>query len=189
MIAMDVARVVVLAAFGYASAVAVTHWAVRRKHLAPFGPWARFIRRISDPVLLPVERRIVRAGRNPQDATWWLLGIVVVGGLVTLSVAGWAVGAAYRAATLVGTGLSGTAILVIDSAYTVLMIALFARVVGSWFGIGAYTAWMRPAYFLTDWMLKPIRRFLPPAGMIDFSPLVAWVLLMVLRGLLTGFFV
>ena len=36
--------------------------------------------RLSDPVLLPLERRIFRAGGNPQNAPLWLLGIVIGGG-------------------------------------------------------------------------------------------------------------
>ena len=35
---------------------------------------------------------------------------------------------------------------------------------------------------LTDWLIEPIRRILPPVGMIDFSPLVAWLLLSLVRG-------
>ena len=34
---------------------------------------------------------------------------------------------------------------------------------------------------LTDWLIEPIRRILPPLGMLDFSPLVAWLLLSLLR--------
>jgi YggT family protein len=34
---------------------------------------------------------------------------------------------------------------------------------------------------LTDWLIEPIRRILPPLGMIDFSPLVAWLVLSLVR--------
>ena len=80
-----VARTLVVVALVYASAVALTHWAVRSRRITPFGAWPRFVRRVSDPVLLPLERRVVRAGGNPQDAPLWLLGIVIVGGLLLLS--------------------------------------------------------------------------------------------------------
>jgi uncharacterized protein YggT (Ycf19 family) len=36
---------------------------------------------------------------------------------------------------------------------------------------------MRPVYFLTDWVIKPLRRVIPPLGMIDITPLVAWIAL------------
>jgi YggT family protein len=39
---------------------------------------------------------------------------------------------------------------------------------------------------LVEPMLAPIRRILPPTGMIDFSPLVLIILLQVLGTFLTG---
>jgi len=54
-------------------------------------------------------------------------------------------------------------------------------VISSWFGIFRYSRWIRPAYLLTDWIVVPIRRLLPPTGMFDFSPLVAWLVLYLLR--------
>lgn len=184
MIVMTIARGLVLAALLYASSVALTHWAVRRKHLSPFGPWAKFNRRISDPMLVPLERRIVLAGRNPQDAPLWLLGIVVGGGLVFVTLVGWGASAWGRYAGYAGGGPRGWAILAINASYSVLMLALIVRVIGSWFGVGPYRPWMKPAYVLTDWMVNPIRRLLPATGMFDFSPLVAWVLLVVLHRIL-----
>ena len=83
------ARVIVVVALVYASVVALTHWAVRRRKIGPFGAWPRLVRRLSDPVLLPLERRVIRFGGSPQDAPLWLLGIVIVGGLVLVSVTNW----------------------------------------------------------------------------------------------------
>ena len=60
-------------------------------------------------------------------------------------------------------------------------LALLVRVISSWFGISPYRPWMRPVMALTDWLIEPIRRILPPLGMIDFSPLVAWLALSLLR--------
>jgi YggT family protein len=70
--------------------------------------------------------------------------------------------------------------------FTVLMTAILIRVIGSWLGIGPYNRWMRPVYVLTNWLVDPIRRILPPLGMIDFSPMVAWLVLYVVRGFVMG---
>jgi YggT family protein len=70
--------------------------------------------------------------------------------------------------------------------FTVLMTAILVRVIGSWVGIGPYRKWMRPFYLLTDWLIEPIRRLLPPFGMVDFSPMVAWLVLYVVRGFVMG---
>ena len=42
--------------------IALVDWAVRTRRLNPFGPVARFFRRVVDPMMAPVERRVVRAG-------------------------------------------------------------------------------------------------------------------------------
>jgi len=74
-----VLRSLILAAALAAGLVALTHWAVRSRHLEPFGGWARMVRRLSDPLLLPIERRLVRLGRSPQEAPFWLFGVVLIG--------------------------------------------------------------------------------------------------------------
>ena len=61
-------RGIIVAAFAAAGIVAATHWAVRARRLQPFGRWPRLVRRASDPVVVPLERRIIRFGGNPQDA-------------------------------------------------------------------------------------------------------------------------
>jgi YggT family protein len=47
-----------------------------------------------------------------------------------------------------------------------------------------YNPHFRPIILLTEWLVGPIRRVLPPTGMIDFSPLVAWLVLLLARALL-----
>jgi YggT family protein len=43
---------------------------------------------------------------------------------------------------------------------------------------------MRPFYALTDWLIEPIRRIVPPVGMFDLSPLVALIVLWGLKFIL-----
>ncbi|MGH7512151.1 MAG: YggT family protein [Gemmatimonadales bacterium] len=177
-------RVVVIIALAYASAIALTHWAVRSRRLTPFGAWPRFMRRASDPVLLPLERRIVRSGGSPQDAPLWLVGIVIVGGLLLLSLVQWLAGFAVSLEIVAQSGPRGWGRFLVSGLFTVVMIAVFVRVISSWFGISPYRPWMRPVMLLTDWIINPIRRILPPFGMIDFSPVVAWLVLSLVRGFL-----
>jgi YggT family protein len=177
-----VARTLVVVGLVYASGVALTHWAVRSRRITPFGAWPRFMRRASDPVLVPLEHRIVRAGGNPQDASLWLLGIVIAGGLLGLTLVHWLAGFVGTLSYLSAAGPRAWARFLVSTLFSVLMIALFVRVIASWFGISPYRPWMRLAMALTDWLIRPIRRILPPVGMLDFSPLVAWLALTLLRG-------
>jgi YggT family protein len=181
-------RVVVVVALAYATMVALTHWAVRSRRLTPFGAWPRFVRRASDPVLQPIERRIVRSGGSPQDAPLWLVGIVVVGGLLLISLVQWLAGFVVTVQVLAQAGPQTWGRFLVSGLFSILMIALFVRVISSWFGISPYRPWMRPVMILTDWIIDPIRRILPPFGMMDFSPLVAWLVLSLVRGFVLSLF-
>ena len=181
-------RYVVVAALAYAAVVALTHWAVRRRTIGPFGAWPRFVRRISDPVLLPLERRVVRMGGSPQDAPLWLLGGVIVAGLILVSLVRWLLGMAFGLAGLAGAGPRVWAQVVVGGLFSLLMAAILVRVIASWVGISPYSRWMRPVMALTDWLIDPIRRVMPPVGMIDLSPMVAWLVLWIARGVVLRMF-
>ncbi|MDQ3223199.1 MAG: YggT family protein [Gemmatimonadota bacterium] len=184
---LDVAvRIVVIVALAYAAVVALTHWATRSRRINPFGAWARFIRKLSDPLLLPLERRIIRFGGSPQNAPLWLLGIVIGAGLVLLSLTSWLIGTAAGLMMIAQGGARVWGRVLVGAIFTVLMAAILIRVIGSWLGVGPYNRWMRPVYALTSWLIDPIRKILPPMGMIDFSPMVAWLVLYVVRGFVRG---
>jgi YggT family protein len=179
-------RVVVAVALVFGAAVALTHWAVRNRRIDPFGPWPRFIRRVSEPVILPLERRIIGAGGNPQTAPLWLLGLVIGGGLLLLSLTQWLIGTAGTVVLIAHGGPRVWLRVAVSAVFTLLMTAILIRVIGSWLGMGPYRRWMRPFYALTDWLIDPIRRILPPMGMFDFSPMVAWLALYLVRGVVLG---
>jgi YggT family protein len=186
-LALDTAaRVLVVVALVYASVVALTHWAVRQRKIGPFGPWPRLIRRVSDPLLLPLERRVIRFGGSPQDAPLWLLGIVIVGGLILVSLTNWILGTVGTLGALASASPRDWIRLVVSWAFSLVMLAIFVRVIASWFGVSEYRRWMRPLVLLSDWIIQPIRRLLPTTGMIDFSPMVAWLVLWVARGFVLG---
>jgi YggT family protein len=185
--ALDIAvRSIVLLALAFAATVALTHWAVRSRRINPFGAWPRLVRRISDPILLPLERRVINAGGNPQNAPLWLLGLVIGGGLLLLSLAQWLINTASGLVLLAQGGVRVWIEVLLSAVFTILMAAILIRVIASWLGIGPYRKWMRPVYALTNWLIDPIRRILPPVGIFDFSPMVAWLVLYVVRGFVLG---
>lgn len=179
----SILRLVVLAAAVAAGLVALTHWAVRRGRLPAFGALPNTVRRLSDPVLRPVERAVVRWGRNPQEAPLWLLGLVVVAGILVLTLFGWLTRFVLTLEALRDAGAGGWLRFAADLAFNVLLLSLLVRVVGSWLGAGRYNRLMRPFYLVTDWLVEPIRRRLPPFGPFDLSPMVAYIALLILRAL------
>jgi YggT family protein len=186
-IVLDTAvRTLVIVALAYASVVALTHWAVRTRRINPFGAWPRGVRQISDPVLLRLEKRIIAAGGSPQNAPLWLLGLVIAAGLILVSLTNWFIGILAGLSAAVNGGPRVWLRLGVSAVFTILMAAILIRVIASWLGIGPYRSWMRPVVALTSWLIDPIRRILPPMGMFDFSPMVAWLVLYVVRGFVLG---
>ena len=179
-------RIFVAGAFVLSVIVALTHWGVRQGNISAFGVWARFVRRWSDPLLRPIERRLAGASGNPQDAPMWLVGVAVVGGLVLVGLVEWAINFGL---TLYARAQRGALLItVVDSTFKVLELAIMVRVIASWISISPYSKFMRLMHGLTDWLIDPIRRVLPTMGMFDFSPLVAYFVLsfgeqIVMRGL------
>ena len=179
-----VLRVVLLAAAVAAAVAAGLSWAVRTRRLSPFGGVARVVRKRIDPLFAPMERRIVRAGGLPTHAPWWTLAAVIVSGIVLLSLLGFLGGQLAGASLALRSGGRGLYVLLVTWTLGLLQLALFARVISSWFRMSPYSPWIRWSFVLTEWFLAPLRRVIPSFGMIDLSPLVAYFGLQLLEAVL-----
>jgi len=181
---LTLTRYTVFGLFALSALVALGSWLVRTRRISPFTAFGRSLRTITDPIVRPVERRLVRMGGNPVNAGWWLVVIVAAGGVVFISLMGWAVDAFPAAASQAAGGPADVFRLIVQIAYKVVFYAIIVRVVASWLGYFQYTKWLRPVYAITDWIVLPMRRIIPPIGMIDLSPFAALLALMFLRWLL-----
>jgi YggT family protein len=180
---VDATRVVLLALAAVAGAVCLVDWAVRTRRLSPFGGVARFFRARVDPLMLPVERVVVRAGGSPSAAPWWSLAAVVVGGILLISLLGFVRGILGQ--VMFGFHQPGEVPkIVLSWIFSILRLALLVRVLSSWFGSLRYSKWVTWSFPLTEWMLAPLRRIVPLIGMIDITPLVAWFALNLLQSFL-----
>jgi len=184
---IGVARVVFLALAGAATAVCVTDWAVRTRRISPFSGIARFFRSAIDPLLAPIERRIVRSGGVPSNAPWWGLGIVILAGILIIWLLGFIRSQVTVVGFAVGAGPRGILPLIVGWIFAILQVALLIRVFSSWIPSLAGSVWIRWTYTLTEPILRPLRRFIPPiGGMIDITPIVAYFLLRVIEWLILG---
>jgi YggT family protein len=177
------ARRAVLALAVLSGIVFGADWLVRTRRINPFNPVARFFRGSIDPLMLPVERRILRAGGNPASAPWWTLVIVVVGGILFLAALDYVRQTTFELIAASHSGVMPLVRLFVHWVFLVLQLALIVRVASSWLGVGQYSKWVRWTYPATEWILRPLRRVIPPMGMIDVSPIVAWLGLSLLEWL------
>ena len=78
---------------------------------------------------------------------------------------------------------------VVCTIITVFLVVLFVSAIMSWFPHqpGSFSAQVyRVLVDLTDWVLRPLRAVIPPAGMFDLSFLVTVLFLFILRTALCG---
>lgn len=72
----------------------------------------------------------------------------------------------------------------IDSIINVFIFSIFVTVLLSWLNPGAYNPIVALLYKITEPVLKPFQRWVPPIGGMDLSPMVALLALQVLKMLL-----
>ena len=76
--------------------------------------------------------------------------------------------------------------LLVNGVFTILYWLLFARIVISWFPVDPYHSVVQFLHQVTDPILLPLQRFPLRIGMLDFTPLVAFVALFFVRNVLIG---
>ncbi len=163
--------------------VATLDWAARTRRLNPFGGIARFMRTRVDPRLAGVERQVVRMGGELSATPWWgLLSYVVIAAL-TIALVDAAIGLVMDAQLAFGRGAIGVLFLLIRWAFAFLKLAVIVRVVVSWLPRLAHSRWLSWSFGATDWMLRPLRRIVPPLGVIDITPIVAYFGLVIVEWL------
>jgi YggT family protein len=74
---------------------------------------------------------------------------------------------------------------VLNSLVTFFLIVLFARVILSWIRVPSNQI-VSLIYQMTEPILRPIRRRLPLTWGIDFSPMIVFLLLIVIRIVVVG---
>ncbi len=164
--------------FGLAAVTAVVcvgDYLVRTKRINPFNPIARFMRQRVDPMMAPIERSVVKAGGLPSSAPLWSLAAVVIGGIVVLSLLSFLRDQFVTLALAGQRGPRGIVTVALAWGFGFLRLALIVRVVSSWIRVSAYSKWVRWSFIVTEPMLAPLRRVLPTIGMIDVSPIVAYL--------------
>jgi YggT family protein len=141
-----------------------------------YNPIAQAIVKITNPPLKPL-RRIV-PGVAGIDVASLLLMLALQ--MLSTAVIGTIVGAVPGFAPLLVLSLAQLLSLFIS----VFIFAIFIQVILSWVNPGAYNPATSLLYSLTEPVLRPARRLIPPLGGLDLSPLVALVALQVVKMLL-----
>jgi len=170
-------RFILVGVAGVFAVFCVLDWLVRTRRVNLFGPLARFSRSRIDPVLEPIERKVLRAGGNPASAPLWALAVVVVGGILLVSVLDFIRAEILGLAFAVQNGPGGIFKLIVAWTFDILRVAILIRVVSSWLPISPYSKWIRWAYVISEPILRPLRQVIPAMGPIDITPIIAYFLI------------
>ncbi len=78
-------------------------------------------------------------------------------------------------------------VLVLRAFLIVVWLLILARTLISWFPATHHNELVQRLFEVTDLILEPIRRLLPPMGGFDLSPMAALVVIYVLQRVLDSF--
>jgi len=62
-----------------------------------------------------------------------------------------------------------------------LELAILIRVLMSWIRPNPYNPFVQAIYQITEPIMGPLRRIIPPLGMIDITPMVALIILQIIQ--------
>ncbi len=155
--------------------------------LNPFGWSARTIRRLTDPLIMPVRRALAGFGVDPKYAPLVTILIAILLGWFSLQLASNIVN------TLAGvlSALEKRAVVpiigyVLYGLLTFYSLLIFIRIIFSWVMVSYSNRLMRFLVNTTEPMLGPLRRIVPPVGTFDISPIVAFIIVWLFQAAIRG---
>lgn len=140
-----------------------------------YNPVSQFLVKITNPVLVPLRRIIPPAGGVDLASIVVMLAVQMLGIVLILLLRGGGV----PLQALVFVSLTE----LVDLLFKVFIYGILIQAILSWVNPGAYNPAVSLLHSLTEPVLRPVRRVLPPISGMDLSPLLAILALEVLRRL------
>ena len=165
-------------AFGAVIALLVLRVLLQLAHANFYNPVCQFLYKATNPVLMPL-RKVIPAWRNVDVAA-----IVLAWLLTALKL--------WLMYSLAGQdlGLLGMAVMALADLIDFVLMLYFGLILGqvllSFITVERSNPIVPLIYQLTEPLLRPIRKRLPAVGGLDFSPMVAWLLIMLARVLIAA---
>lgn len=141
-------------------------------------PLAQAILRLTSPVVVPLRRIVPPIGRLDTATVLvaFIIEYLVLFILVLIT---------QRTAGILDLTITAAVNLVLLSIH-LFVFAIFVRVILSWVSQGGYNPAFAILHTLTEPVLRPLRRLVPPLGGLDISPVLAIILLLATTMILAG---
>ncbi len=143
-----------------------------------YNPLSQFIVRATQPALAPLRRAFPAVGGIDTASVVLLLGLQL--------------GEMWIVTGILGQRAPVSALLVLSVAELlqlgihVFLVSILIQVVMSWLNPGAYNPLLGVLHSLNEPLLSPARRFIPPIGGLDLSPIAVMVGLQLASILIVG---
>ncbi|MCF6322805.1 MAG: YggT family protein [Gammaproteobacteria bacterium] len=128
-------------------------------------PVCQFLVKITNPPLVPL-RRIIPGFKGIDIASLFLLFAIQMASILFKLLI---IGKSFSIIVIIPVAVAD----LLSLALNVFMVAILIQVVLSWVGQGIHNPITTTIYSLTEPVLRPVRRLIPPIAGMDLSPLVA----------------
>lgn len=140
-----------------------------------FNPLSQFVVKATQPVMGPLRKVVPNAGRLDTAGVVFAIALGVIKAIALMALNNYGI-------SVIPAVLNGV-LFAISSFLSMLFWILIIRAILSWFSQG-YNPMEAMLHQLTEPLLAPVRKVVPPIGGLDLSVLIVIILLQFLRILL-----
>jgi YggT family protein len=161
----------------------IANWA----DLNPFAWSSLTIRRLTDPFIGPVRRALVRFGIDPKYSPLVVILIVILLGWFVLQLVQTLATTVAGLFASIQRGAVGSALgFILYGLISIYILLIFVRIIFSLAMVSYSNRLMRFLVNVTEPLLGPLRRIVPPVGAMDISPIVAFLILWLFQQAIVG---
>jgi YggT family protein len=155
--------------------------------LNPFAWISRTLRRLTDGFIIPVRGALRGFGADPKFAPLVVILIAIVLGYFVLQLVGTIGGTLVGVLQSMQVGAVITALgFLLYGLLSIYTLLIIIRIIFMWAAISYTNRLMRFLVDVTEPLLGPLRRMIPPLGWLDISPIVAFFILLLLQAAVAG---
>ncbi len=156
----------------------------------PFTWHARNVRRVTDPVIMPVRRMLMTFRLDPAVAPFIVVILLIVALVLLVQFAGTVVNTIAGILYVVGNRQPGAPSAILGYLLFGLLglytLAIFARILFSWVSAGYGNRLGRFLIQITEPLMAPLRKWVPTVGMFDVSPIIAFVIVWIAQSIVAA---
>ena len=156
----------------------------------PFSWSAVTVRRLTDPIIAPMRRRLIALMIDPTFAPFVAMLLIIVSGYLLIQVGESILNTVGGIIYAVSSGKAGAPVAIIGYLLYGLLglytLAIFIYIILSWTAVSYRNPLMRFLFRLTEPLLGPLRRVIPPVAMFDISPMIALLIVWLCQAAVAG---